>query len=67
METNNAVKATPVKPYDASAWDNWSLYDNMPYIWNPDLNLERDFKYETGNIIKGYRCKITDSIEIKHD
>jgi hypothetical protein len=67
MVTNSAVMTTLMKPYDASSWDHWSMYDNMPYIWDPDLNTERVFKYVTGNIIKGYRCNIIESIEIKHD
>ncbi len=67
METNNAVMTTHMKPYDTSSLDRWSMYDNMPYIWDPDLNVERVFKYETGNIIKGYRCNIIESVEIKHN
>lgn len=67
MDTSIAVKTAPARPYDDSAWEHWSMYDNMPYIWNPDLNVERVFKYITGNIIKGYRCNIVETFEIKHE
>jgi hypothetical protein len=67
METNTAVMTTHMKPYDNSSWERWSMYDNMPYVWDPDLNVERVFKYITGNVIKGYRCNINESIEIKHE
>lgn len=67
METNSAVMTIHMKPYDASSWDHWTIYDNMPYVWDPDLNAEWEFKYVTGNIIKGCRCNIIESIEIKHN
>lgn len=67
MGKKNEEKATPVKPYDDTLWDRNSMYDRMPYVWDPDLNVERIFKTVTGNIIKGYRCKIEEPVEVKHE
>ncbi len=67
METNTAMMTTHMKPYDDSSWEHWSMYDNMPYVWNSDLNEDRTYKNVTGNIIKGYRCNIIEAVEIKHE
>lgn len=67
MQTNSEVKAAPVRPYDDSMWDRTSMYDRMPYVWDPDLNVERIFKKITGNVIKGYRCKIEEPFEVKNE
>jgi len=42
------------------------MYDRMPFVWNPDLNVERIYTKVTGNVIKAYRCKIDKPYEIKH-
>lgn len=55
---------SPLKPYDENMWDYLSLYDNMPYEW--DMNNERRLTLVSGNVIKGYRCKIKEPYEIKH-
>jgi len=60
-------RATSVKPYDDSITDHWSLYDSMPYIWDPDLNIEKVFKIVSGNVIKAYRCKAMEPFEVKHE
>lgn len=67
MNTNKDKKEAPVKPYDDSLWDRNSMYDMMPYVWDPDLNIERVFAKVTGNIIKAYRCKIIEPYEVKHE
>lgn len=67
MNTKKEAKKPPVKPYDDSMWDRYSMYDMMPYVWDPDLNVERIFRRVTGNIIKGYRCKLEETIEVKHE
>lgn len=59
-------KSPPLKPYDDSIWDCYSMYDRMPYVWDPDMNVEKVFKKTTGNVIKAYRCKLEDTIEVKH-
>jgi len=43
------------------------MYDRMPYVWDPDLNVEKVFRKVTGNIIKAYRCKIEEPIEVKYE
>lgn len=67
MEVTEGKKNTPVKPYDDSLWDSYSIYDNMPYIWDPDLNVDKIFKRISGNIIKAYRCQIIEPFEVKHN
>lgn len=54
---------TPLKPYE-NKQDYIALYDNMPFEWDPDN--ERQLTLESGNVIKGYRCKIMEPYEIKH-
>lgn len=67
MDTRKEKKAAPVSPYDDSMWDRYSMYDRMPYVWDPDLNVEKIFARVTGNVIKAYRCKINEPYEVKHE
>lgn len=66
MDLKRERKHTPVRPYDDSIWDSDSMYDRMPYVWDPDMNVEKVFKKVSGNIIKSYRCKLENPIEVKH-
>lgn len=67
MNTKNKEKTTQQKPYDNSMWEHWSMYDNMPYNWDPDLNVEKVFKCISGNIIKSYRYQLDDPFELNHE
>ena len=67
VDTRKLRKPDPVKPYDDSLWERWSMYDRMPYVWDPDLNVEKIFTKVSGNIIKSYRCQVKESIEVKHE
>lgn len=68
VSTKTTIKDVPVKPYeDNTVWQQFTMYDRMPYIWDTDLNAERLFRKETGNIIKAYRCKIEEPFEVKHE
>ena len=67
MNTKNEKKEVPVKPYDDSMWDRYSMYDRMPYAWDPDLNVEKVFTRVTGNVIKAYRYRINEPYEVKHE
>lgn len=67
MDTKKAKKATQEKPYDDSMGDHWSMYNNMPYVWDPDLNVDKVFKIVSGNIIKSYRCVTKEPYEVKHE
>lgn len=55
---------SPHKPYDDNIWNRFTLYDNMPYVW--DADSVRQLKLVSGNVIKGYRCRMKESYEIKH-
>jgi len=67
VDTKKEKIGTSVRPYDDSMWDRNSMYDRMPYVWDPDLNVEKVFRKVTGNIIKAYRCKIEEPIEVKYE
>lgn len=67
MGTMNSENVTQTKPYDESMWEKWSMYDNMPYMWDPDLNVEKIFKCISGNIIKSYRIQMDEPYKIKHE
>lgn len=64
MDSKAAKKHTNARPFDDSAFDRYSMYDKMPYQWDPDLNVERVFRRETGNLIKGYRCKLEEPLKL---
>ncbi len=64
MTTKSNYSLSPLKPYSENMWDYFALYDNMPYEW--DMDYEKRLTLVSGNVIKGYRCKIKDPYEIKH-
>jgi len=66
--TTEEFKSTPLSQYDDSLWERNSMYDNMPFVWNSDLNVEKVFAKVTGNVIKASRCVIEKGkpYEIKH-
>ena len=64
MDSKSVKKHTKERPFDDSSFDRYSIYDNLPYQWDPDLNVEKVFRMETGNLIKGYRCKMEEPIEL---
>lgn len=66
LETMNTPDIVKVRPYDDSMWERYSIYDNMPYVWDADLNAMHIFTTVSGNLIKSYRCKILEPYEIKH-
>ncbi|MBH1940677.1 hypothetical protein I5677_07225 [Mobilitalea sibirica] len=67
MEVNKENLPVPVKPYDDSMWDQWSMYDNMPYVWDKDLCPDKRLTRISGNVIKAYRCQIKEPYEVKHE
>jgi len=67
VNKKNDVIIAPLKPYDDSMWDHWSMYDNVPYIRDMDLRAENMLEKVSGNVIKSYRCLIKEPpYEIKH-
>ncbi len=67
MNPMNEKREVPTKAYDDSMWDRNSIYDKMPYVRDPDLNVEQIFTKVTGNIIKSYRCQTKETYEVKHE
>jgi hypothetical protein len=67
VDSKSAKKHKTEKPFDDSAFDRYSMYDNMPYEWDTDLNIEKVFRMETGNLIKGYRCKLEEPLELSFE
>ena len=66
MDDKKEENNPPLKPYDDTIWEDWSLYDNMPYVWNHDLSTGNTLSYESGNLIKAYRYKLQDPYELKY-
>lgn len=64
MAAESNYSLNPLKPYDETILDYFSLYDNMPYEWNMDN--DKTLRLVSGNLIKSYRCKIKEPYEIKH-
>lgn len=64
MDSKSIKKHTNERPFDDSAFDRYSMYDNMPYEWDPDLNIEKVFRRESGNLIKGYRCNLEEPFKL---
>lgn len=67
MDTNITEKTPKMKPYDEMQWERWSMYDTMPYVWNPDSNADNALKYISGNVIKCYHLLTDKPYEIKHE
>lgn len=64
MATESYYSLSSLKPYDETMWDYFPLYDNMPYEWN--MENEKSIRLVSGNVIKGYRCKLKEPYQIKH-
>lgn len=64
MDSKLVLKHTKERPFDDSAFDRYTIYDNMPYRWDPDLNIDHVFRLESGNLIKSYRCKQKEPFEL---
>lgn len=66
MEEKLMTPASPHLPYDDSLNYQCQIYDNIPYVWDPTLDIPRPIAKESGNIIKSYRCCIVEPYEIKN-
>lgn len=66
MNTKKDMKTAPLKPYDDSMWDHWSIYDNVPYVRDLDLRTNINLSRVSGNVIKSYRCRIKEPYEVKN-
>ncbi|MBE5967075.1 MAG: hypothetical protein E7255_08935 [Lachnospiraceae bacterium] len=68
MDTLNNTKLAVERPYDDSLWDHqqWSMYDNMPYVCDKEICNDTHLKIVSGNIIKYYRCLMKEPYEVKH-
>ena len=67
MDSKSVKRQTNERPFDDSIFEHYSMYDNMPYQWDPDLNVEKSFRRETGNLIKGYRCRLQEPFELSFE
>ncbi|HHV13662.1 MAG TPA: hypothetical protein GXX75_25680 [Clostridiales bacterium] len=65
MDSKPTMQYTRERLFDDPEFDRFSLYDNMPYQWDTDSNIDKIFRKETGNLIKGYRCKMDEPVELK--
>lgn len=67
MDNKKGQQTAQLRPYDDTGWDRWSMYDNMPYVWDPDLCDIKRLALESGNIIKGYRCIMKEPYVVNHE
>ncbi len=66
MDKTKVRNVAALRPFDDTGWDRWSMYDNMPYVWDPDLCDTKHLTMVSGNIIKAYRCIMQEPYEIRH-
>jgi hypothetical protein len=67
VDIKYAENTAKMNSYDDMMWEQWSMYDKMPYKWDPDLNIDRVFRCISGNVIKYYRFQLDEPYEIKHE
>ncbi|MGB4659073.1 MAG: hypothetical protein WBI07_07835 [Mobilitalea sp.] len=67
MENMNEMITGPIRPFDDTMMDHWSMYENMPYVWDDDLTADSTLTLVSGNIIKSYRCKIIDTYKLRYN
>ncbi len=67
MDSKNMLEIMSNSSYDDSMWDRNTMYDKMPYVWDPDLNVDKKFTKVTGNVIKFYRCQYKEPFELKQE
>ncbi len=51
-------------PYDTALENNFDMYDRMPYIRDIEICRNEHIGMISGNIIKYYRCRITQTFKI---
>lgn len=64
-EANNFMK---LAPFDTTASDHLTMYDQLPYVRNPDECNGSNVAMNSGNVIKFYRCNVDGSYQVSnHD
>lgn len=59
MNISNVSQITLSSTFDSTfEIEQYSMYDNFPYVRNINLCSNENIKLISGNIIKGYRCKL---------
>ena len=67
MNMKEEQNTPPIKPYDDSMWEKWSIYDSAPYVMDVDIRSNDKLALVSGNIIKSYRCLVKEPYELKHE
>ncbi len=67
VDIKKEMHTPQTKPYDDSIWENWLIYDSMPYRQDPELFVERAIRLVSGNIVKSCRIQMVEPYEIKHE
>lgn len=67
MDNNKTEKQShSVRPYVDSQWEDWTMYNNIPYHFDEDLYHDKKIQLYSGNIIKHQRCQMIDTLELKY-
>ncbi len=67
MDRKKGQKTAPVRPYNDTIWDRWSLYDDIPYVQDKSICSAENIAIISGNIVKAYRCLIKEPYKINHE
>ena len=54
----------PLLPFDSTTADNFIIYYPVPYIRDINLIPPEKIALESGNVVKYYRCQITEPVPI---
>ncbi|NLP34519.1 MAG: hypothetical protein GX359_04895 [Clostridiales bacterium] len=68
MDVKNSTISALEKAYDASLYnqEQWSMYDNLPYVSDKEIYNKTHIKLVSGNIIKYYQYIMKEPYEIRH-
>ncbi|MDD5901586.1 MAG: hypothetical protein PUC73_11920 [Lachnospiraceae bacterium] len=60
----NEKRYAPLLPFDSTTADNFIIYYPVPYIRDINLIPPEKIALESGNVVKYYRCQITEPVPI---
>lgn len=68
MKQDDANTFLKLAPFDTTASDHLTMYDQLPYVRDPDECNGSSVAMNSGNVIKFYRCNVEGSYAVNnHD
>lgn len=64
MNAYELRKKRDLAPYNESMQDICTIYDHLSYTMDVDICSREEHKVESGNVIKGFRCIISNIFTI---